>query len=467
MSHSHSCLCGRTLAQQGGRDAFGFGKFNSADLHKMPDYNAALTIADALVNDAIWSHDQCTFIGAVAPDELGLPEKYCSFQGDVYEGASGVARLLILANKLCPKEIYRKTICGALRFAVNNHEGFSLYSGSMGVGLVALETGYTEFQKTGLDLVNASLDDAIRSLDIAPADLLSGVAGVIYGVSQLCKVQPDDSLLNKATILADYLVDSGRLECVAGVPHHSWALYPGSDEYLCGLAHGASGVALALEALAKHTQKGTQKRTRWLDTAKAARNFERRWYSAEHGSWADLRRDALDDNNPASASYPHMWCHGSVGVAAERLEADSSDLLARADKIAAMEGVLSHVQSLTLRPRGAAGGDDINGSQCHGIASFTDLLIDAWSHTQHPDLLELVREATHIVKDDARAGEGLRSGVINGPSTPGLMMGDAGIAWAMFRSSFPETVPSCWKIGGLLGATQLEASEASDHAIVR
>lgn len=452
MNHSQRCGCGQSEVSEEIKSIPFVGSRTMDGLHELSDLEAGLSIADKLVEEAIWSNGQCTFIGAIAPDEIGLPEKYGSFQGDVYEGTAGIARTLILANRLRPKVRYVETIKGALCFAHDHHEGFSLYSGSLGIGLVSLESGYDEFKELALELINSALDDAINSMDSAPADLLSGIAGVIYGVTEVLRITSDSGLMLKASVLANHLVNSGNRVTVGEQKEHSWCLYEGSADHLCGLAHGASGVALSLEALSRFTSDNEQ----WLDTAQAARNFERRWYSAQHGSWADLRSEALDENEPSVLHYPHMWCHGSVGIAAERLTAASNDILARADKVAAMEGILSHVQELLSGPRGAGGGDQINGSQCHGLASFTDLILDAWGQSKSIGLVGLVRQITALMKDDARRTKGLRSGVINGPSTPGLMMGDAGIAWAMLRASSPETIPSCWRIGSLLGITDLD-----------
>ena len=109
-----------------------------------------------------------------------------------------------------------------------------------------------------------------------------------------------------------------------------------------------------------------------------------------------------------------MWCHGSVGVAAERLRAHGADLLARGDLVGALAGARTVAEALITGPRGPGAGDALNGSQCHGLGGMSDLFIDVWRRDRNSGWLELARACTATIRDDARRPQGLRCGIPGG-----------------------------------------------------
>jgi lantibiotic modifying enzyme len=246
--------------------------------------------------------------------------------------------------------------------------------------------------------------------------------------------------LPRARELAEVLVGAGSsADIVAG--GMSWPLQP-DKPHLCGLGHGASGPALALEAFA-----GIDADPRWGLSAAAARRFERAWYSPADGSWADLRE---------GVSYPHMWCHGSVGVSAERLTAvalGSPDAMAAADLAGGLAGARVAASGLVDLPTGPGASHAINGSQCHGLGGMSDLFVDAavFEGDRGGSWLDLARRCTAQVRRDARRADGWRTGVFpTGDATPGLMLGLSGIGWALMRVADPYQIPSAWRLGTLL-----------------
>jgi lantibiotic modifying enzyme len=225
-------------------------------------------------------------------------------------------------------------------------------------------------------------------------------------------------------------------------PTLSWPLASSQPARLCGLAHGASGVALALEALARIAPI----EPKWSAGARRARVYERAHYSDEAGSWADLRPPE-HGVLPSTPGYPHMWCHGSIGVVAERLGALESDMLARADAVGGLAGARAHASRLLAGPVGPGAGDEVNASMCHGLAGLIDLFLDAWDITQQLIWLELAGDLGELMRNDARRSGGVRSGVPGGWPAPGLMLGSAGAGWALLRLAEPERVASGWRVG--------------------
>lgn len=402
------------------------------------DQASAFAIADELVKEAIWSGDQCTFFGAQPAEQAGEAVAYASTGADVYEGSAGIARFLFQAARYSGSDHHRQTAEGALLHACKYTEGSSLFSGATGVALVALESQLPVFHKVGLQLLEAAVDEALAEATPS-ADLLAGLAGIIVGITNAWPRLNESIWSGRISMLAQRLADLA----VTDTHGMKWPLYPGSTEYLCGLAHGASGVAMALDRAATVVPE----KSHWNQLASDARRFERQHYSPEHGSWADLRHDE-QQTATQTLSYPHMWCHGSIGIAAERLNANPADIGARADKHAAIEAVRANLQQATSLPRGAGGSDVINGSCCHGISSSVDVVLDCAIQSSSPaQWVALARQGTATMRDDARRAEGWRCGIPGGHKSPGLMLGIAGIGWTLLRTAVEAEIPSVWRIG--------------------
>ena len=408
------------------------------------DFTSAIALAEEIAGGAVWSGDAAAFHGAAAPADLGLPAVHRSFGGDVYEGSAGIARYLALVAARTGSDDLAAVARGAVVHAVRRSTGSSLFSGTAGSALVALEVSRLlaepELASQGAGLLGAAFEASVGE-DGALDDFIAGRSGTLLALVTAAAAGVPGDWLARSRTLAEALLATARKP--DDVPEAlGWELYQ-DGPLLCGLGHGASGVALALEGLARIDAD-----PRWSSAAAAARRYERSWYSAAVGSWADLREGQV--------SYPHMWCHGSVGVAAERLAAvmgGTRDEMAAADLAGGLAGARLAASALVDLPTGPGGSHAINGSQCHGLGGMSDLFVDA--ALAEPDRadewLALARRCTAQMRRDAWRPEGWRTGVYpNGETTPGLMLGLAGIGWALLRAALPGEVPSAWRIGGLL-----------------
>jgi lantibiotic biosynthesis protein len=410
---------------------------------------AALDIARQLAAEAVWSDGICAFHGATAPASPGGPPRIVSVGADMYEGSAGIARFLGMAAALSGDSELRETAVGALRHAQARVDGWSLFTGGMGVGLATLELAELleapDLVVGGVGLIERS--SAAAAAAGAPFDLLAGTAGVVVGLVKARKYDPDGGWVSRAFELGRQLLAAGIADGFSGPdgPPLSWPLDRDSAARLCGLAHGASGVALAFGSLAglAPEERG------WQIAARRARAYERAHYSPEAGSWADLRpREPGLEHAPPS--YPHMWCHGSIGVVAERLGAVEHDLLARADAVGGLAGARVHAERLLAAAVGPGASDLLNASLCHGLGSLIDVFVDTWRFTGEDTWMQLAGRLGDLVLNDARRIERWRSGVPGGLPAPGLMLGSAGAAWALMRLAEPERVPSGWRIGDAL-----------------
>ncbi|WP_298747475.1 lanthionine synthetase LanC family protein [uncultured Serinicoccus sp.] len=212
---------------------------------------------------------------------------------EVYDGDAGVAWALSLLAPLHSRP----------------EEALALARAAVAVPARAPGTAGLLDGAAGVALVRAALTGAPAAAP-APgsltgsADHLDGLSGLLLATVGLRASPRGTAAVGRA------LLDCGRADgegwCHPGPPDgHGAAARP-----LTGLAHGSSGVLLALG--------------HWLATdpapalARAARErflrtwlWESAWVDRVLG-WPDLR-----DEPPA---YPVLWCHGAAGVTAVRLE---------------------------------------------------------------------------------------------------------------------------------------------------
>ena len=411
---------------------------------------AAHAIAQDLANGAVWDGDLCAFHGATPPDSLRQPPRFRSVRGDLYEGSAGIARFLAAAAMASPEAGLRRTALGAIRHAFATAEGWPLFTGGVGIAVAALEVAESLEEPDLVPPAVALLERASHAATSheVPHDLLVGAAGVIVGLLAAVDYDLDGEWLRRAVDIGDIL----RAAAVPDGPEGpdgqplSWPLAPHAGERLCGLAHGASGVAYALDMLAGTAAADSPDAAAWRQTARRARAWERAHFSSADGSWADLRRP---ESGAAQGplGYPHMWCHGSIGIAAERLNALAHDPMARADALGGLAGARAHAERLLAGPVGPGATEALNGSLCHGVGGMIDLFVDAWVVTGDTSWMATAGAVADLLINDSRRVGGWRSGIAGGWTAPGLMLGNAGIGWALLRTADPERVASGWRVG--------------------
>lgn len=404
-------------------------------------HDAALRLAEEIAAGAIRHEGMAAFHGAYASPQAGQPDHWRVFAGDYYEGSAGIGRLLACASVHGAGKKTADTAVQALRHALARTEGWSLHSGGMGTGLAVMEAAglleRPDLADTGEALCEASADQALEDAasGTAPLDFLAGLAGVLHACVHLASAAPD-----KWTGRARQLAGCLAAAAVAQTPGKAWPILPGEQVLLCGLAHGAAGPALALEEFAM-TGGGSQ----YSELADEARLFERTHFSAAHCSWADLRTDAAaaDRKN----TYPHFWCHGSIGIAHDRLTAHlhrPNCPLLSADAAAALMGARREAGRVLAGPCGPGADYLANASQCHGLSGLIDLLVSTGMAHDHSLALRLAA----FVREDSRRAAGWRTGLHSGAPTPGLMLGLAGVAWGQLRTALPDKIPPAWTPAG-------------------
>lgn len=264
---------------------------------------------------------------------------------------------------------------------------------------------------------------AVQALDADPRlcpaypDLLDGEAGHLAAVLA-ADLPPEAEAVRRrvAAALVDRIAGSARHDA-RGV---SW-LMAGFAPSVVGMAHGGSGIALALSAA----------RAVGLDDhglAADALRWEDGWFTAELGGWPDLRV-----SRPAPAV---AWCHGApgVGISAAVRSGLVDDPTAMATFTRASRSAAAH------RPVGAA----FDGTLCHGLAGVVELHLagaEAWPAAADEHLRTARLVARHLTRAGQEGHPGWVCGV-RGGRTPNVLMGLAGVAATVLRCHDPSLLPS-------------------------
>jgi lantibiotic modifying enzyme len=125
------------------------------------------------------------------------------------------------------------------------------------------------------------------------------------------------------------------------------------------------------------------------------------------------------------------WCHGAPGIGLARLA--SLNLVSDRALSAEIESALR--TTLTY-------GFGLNHSLCHGDLGNLDVLLTATQRLpQQSEYEGHVRQLASMLLDNIEE-QGWVTGIPQGVETPGLMVGIAGIGYALLRLAAPEQIPS-------------------------
>lgn len=349
----------------------------------------AHALAAGLADAACWHGDRCTWIGPVMDARTPLRPVPGTLPADLYAGTAGVGLALAEAAAATGDGRLARTAVGAIRQAsailARRPAGGGLHDGATGVALAAARAGRTLGRPELLELARRTARDAPVP---DGADLIGGVAGQVLGLLAVARLLPDPGVADRARRLAADLRERD-----ADGP--------------TGLAHGLSGVALAL------AEAGL------TDDAAAVLAREDAWFDATAGNWRDLRTV----REIPAASYATAWCHGAPGMVLARARM-------RALGVAVDPAPLD--AGIRTTSRHARAGLTTTGADmtlCHGLGGLAEVLAltgadggrarTAWADAVARDLAD---------------GVPPRCGVPGGHAL-GLMTGVAGIVHALLRAA--------------------------------
>jgi lantibiotic modifying enzyme len=438
-----------------------------------PLLRTAAELGERLVAAAVRDHDRVTWL-SYDVDETGDEPVVveASAGADLYQGTAGIgwalARLAAMTQDAVAADVARSALRHALAHVPAD---VSLHGGRMGIAYAALEAGAA--------LGDDDLVRAARALAAGVAracrrgdgdgdgrwDLMSGDAGVALALTAFGV----DALTDAALAIARRLATAAVVEDEAW----SWPSPESVEPPLCGLAHGASGAAVALSAVREAADT-----TEFDGAIAGALAYERMWFDRASG-WPDLRGlTRLAVHSGQRAAYPVQWCHGAAGVGIARLRVARA--LPQGNRSLALTEAATATDLSTAAALRALAAPDAdrswlaNVSICHGIGSAVELHLEAYAFTGDEAHLtharRLMLRVLGLSPSPPQAGEHgtgnhgtgkhgtgnhgtgrhgqpralldvLPCGVPGAPEVPGLMLGTAGVIGLLLRLVTAGAIP--------------------------
>jgi lantibiotic modifying enzyme len=394
----------------------------------------AETLAEELAATAIVAGNRCTWLtGAVDTSTGERRVVYHTGAPSLYEGDAGIAWVLAHAARAFDRNDYGDLARAGALCAVQQAErelSGGLYSGACGVSTAALQVavavGDARLQALAIALLEKST--AARPPEY---DLISGTAGIVLALLAAHAETGAARLLDQALELGRELAASARRR------PWGWAWPSGgaNEPGLCGLAHGASGIAWALAELDAVTGSGE-----FEPAIGEALRYERSWFDRRRSNWPDLRSDmpTVGPGRPFAAA----WCHGAAGIGLTRLRlhtlgSEKPILLAEAS--AALQATFADARNALHDGRLHTHGITV----CHGLGGAVDLLLTAHLVLGEAEHLATARlllgKATAALGSDPSCWP---DGLGNNGSSLGMMTGAAGTLLVFLRAANVLEVPS-------------------------
>lgn len=389
-------------------------------------------IADALVVSAISDGKRATWLGTVVEEGVD-GRRVIQRTGDasLYQGSAGIAWACAEAAAVLDRDdlsdLARVGAWGAVT-AARDADGTGLYDGLTGIGLAALVVAIRVGDEALAARGRGLLDQAAASPAAGP-ELIRGSAGVLLGLLAADRVSGDDRWLSAARWHGGNLLASADRQPWGS----SWQLPDMNEPALCGLAHGAAGIAWALAEL--HAATGDAESAA---ACAAALQFERSWFDRRQNTWPDLRTGLVPPGFPVP--HPTLWCHGAAGIGLSRLRIHQvfphpSLLAEAASALQSSVAAASTEPHFGVRPFGL--------TVCHGLGGTLELLAAAHEVLGEEEHLTTARwlldRAVAELGDEVEVWP---TGVEGGSWDPGLMTGLAGTMLALLRMAWPRRLPS-------------------------
>jgi class II lanthipeptide synthase len=408
---------------------------------------AATTIGRALCAAACWSKGRCNWVRQsprdVAKSRMPITSTVTALGPTVYTGTAGIALFLAELYAQGHLEEVRATARGAMLHALWRSDDVpaavncGFYSGLVGIAYAAVRVGSLIGDSCLVDEGLQLAHRAVASRDESSVlDFFGGNAGAIGPLLWLARLQGGERLLTFAIKLAEELGETATKRDGTWCWANDRACGKGMGPTpLCGLAHGASGMGIALIEIGVRCQ-----RQHWIDGGLAAFRHEDQLYDVTGGNWPDLRdfgtrRDKMA--GPKRSRFMVAWCHGAAGIGLARLRAFRL-LPGRRGEL--LMGVQRAINATTAHLRSMPAYADA--SPCHGRAGLAETLLyatDVLADVQYKD--DIVQMWRSLVQN--RAGDPRwPCAAAAGENHPSLMLGQAGVGYALLRAIRPCLVPS-------------------------
>lgn len=390
---------------------------------------AAERVADMLCATAIWGSNgqTCNWISA-SPIPGNATLRPLGF--DLYTGLGGIALFLAGAHLSSGKGQYREASVAALRAAhlqaqnlPSSAADLSLFEGRFGLHFITGQISTLLQVPASADTLRA-VQHLVHQAALFPHsfDVMFGSAGAICGLLNFEPREFRPHLLPLATRLGEVILNQAEQTKDGFIwrPRDaSGVIISGAP--LCGISHGASGIALSLLKLFHATG-----RSEFLTGARAAFAYEDGAFSHTLGSWPDLR--VQDPHSKTTEAGFDAWCHGAGGITVARLQAMSSDLALleshRHTAITALERTKLALRNLLDAP-------ERDESLCHGVVGLAQICRVGDSAMSMSITTPEVEQAADSIAQRINGLGDISSWPGSLSMMPGLMLGCSGVAYGL------------------------------------
>jgi len=409
---------------------------------------AACTTGDQLCELAIWRDGAVGWLGVAQNADLHWELQPADTS--LYHGNAGIALFMAYLGSVTGEQRYTRHARAALATIrydlglLQSHPRFIDIGGFRGLGSVIYLFAHLGTLWNEPDLFYEA-ESLFRSLNEKIADdkklsILSGSAGAIASLLSLHSVAPSESLLQVARNCGEHLLaHAQRME--QGIGWQTISMY----KPLTGFVNGAAGIAYSLLRLAHASGEA-----RFHQAALEAFAYERSLFSHEHQNWPVLFTDTTRE-----ASFRLTWGYGAPGIGLSRLGSLPfvNDTAIREEIAIALKTTLAHGFGHDHAVLGT------NHSAAHGDAGNLETLLIATqvlpgSEYQKP-LANLAGKLLASIDT-----YGYVTGVPLNVTTPGFMLGLAGIGYELLRLAEPAQTPSVLLLAPPL---QARAHEVKDN----
>lgn len=378
------------------------------------------SVADMLINDMQICGDDFGWMGIqynryrktyLAPVDMYL-----------YNGICGIVLFMAAMEKNYPDQRYSKLsrqlinrlfeyTDKILELDIETQEySYGLFTGEASF----IYTYWLLYKMTGnekfLEYAGKHSEIVMKHLDeVKSPDLLDGKSGIAIALLYMYEQLKDQKYLDAAEYLINLLIDSAVF-MPAGI---GW-INEGQKEPLAGLAHGNSGMALAITRLWKYTKK-----SKYLDVLEKVIHYEDSLYDDQLGNWLDMRNDHSE--NPVKHDTV-AWCHGAAGILVSRFN------------IYKDTGMIYGNTILDKAVRKVWECEKQDACLCHGTAGILEML---GYIEEMPGILR--RDESGMTSDPLKDNDLS----LEDRNNPGFMTGLSGIGYSLLRnidSSLPDII---------------------------
>lgn len=387
--------------------------------------NSFLKEAEAIgdfLTEQVVSDENGEYASWIAAENVNGMYQLKTLDFSLYNGILGVSIFLGQLYNQVPKQIYKDTILKNIRYihdTMQEVEGELVNSMFNGIGSIAYSLYYlssllenNELKNLGYEYLNMMMDlknsNHIRKdssgkiQEETQVDFMDGHAGIITFAVNLYETQGEELALEIAKKYGEDLMK---------------ILMEHNHPKLLGLAHGTSGIILALDKLGRLLQD-----ERMLLISKRLIEYEDSHFNAESLNWSDLR------DNVSNQNQSYYWCHGAPGILLSRSSIKQTLIQNNVSETKLIKNIIGN--QLDIGRLGI----------CHGTFGNLDILISLTE--KYPELLstEYVSKLmkSHMGKKETR----LKLQGLKDRGLFGLMIGVSGVGYALLRMHNPDQVPS-------------------------